>query len=61
MGDGICRKIGSTFRTIVDEGGYRALFSGLIPRTQRIVCAVVILSEAKDHLTHLYLNYLEKR
>ncbi|KAG0575421.1 hypothetical protein KC19_5G002800 [Ceratodon purpureus] len=54
------RKMGSAFRTIMDEGGYRALYSGIIPRTQRIVCAVLILSEAKEHLTHLYLDHLEK-
>ena len=38
------------------EGGSGALFRGIVPRTQRVTFAVFILSEAKERLTHLYLQ-----
>eukprot|EP00850_Spirogloea_muscicola_P007019 SM000034S12773 [mRNA] locus=s34:600068:601992:- [translate_table: standard] len=40
------------------EGGFRRLWSGLLPRAQRIACAVFILGEAKDRLTDIYLKFV---
>eukprot|EP00850_Spirogloea_muscicola_P004710 SM000020S06060 [mRNA] locus=s20:857126:859039:+ [translate_table: standard] len=40
------------------EGGFRGLWSGLLPRAQRIACAVFILGEAKDRLTDIYLRFV---
>ncbi|BBN00156.1 hypothetical protein MPTK1_1g26850 [Marchantia polymorpha subsp. ruderalis] len=51
------RTVTSTAKVLLQEGGMAAFYSGLIPRTQRIICAVFILGEAKTHLTELYLKH----
>ncbi|KAL2653201.1 hypothetical protein R1flu_021329 [Riccia fluitans] len=53
------RSVTSTAKTLFKEGGVRAFYCGLLPRLQRIVCAVFILGEAKTRLTDLYLHHFE--
>ncbi|CAM6091843.1 unnamed protein product [Calypogeia fissa] len=52
----IYRTMTSTAKVVWTEGGIRQLYSGIIPRTQRVVCAVYIYGEAKKHLTQLYFK-----
>lgn len=51
----IYRTVSATAKVLWTEGRMRQFYSGIIPRTQRVVCAVYIYGEAKTHLTHLYL------
>lgn len=46
----------STARAMVSEGGAGVLFRGIVPRAQRVTCAVFILGEVKDRVTALYLQ-----
>lgn len=48
------RTMSRTAASMMQEGGLRTIFSGLLPRTQRVTCAVFILNESKDHLSNLY-------
>ncbi|BBN00379.1 hypothetical protein MPTK1_1g28630 [Marchantia polymorpha subsp. ruderalis] len=49
------RTVTSTSKLLLQEGGMAAFYSGLIPRTQRIICAFFILEEAKINLSDFYL------
>ncbi|CAM6105283.1 unnamed protein product [Calypogeia fissa] len=54
------RKMRSTVKAIIAEGGFKSLYSGFIPRTQRVMCAVFILGESKTLLTEFYFKYINR-
>lgn len=45
--------IGSTFSELWAEGGVRAFYRGVVPRTARIIGSVLIYNEANNQLSKL--------